>query len=206
MDLYCMVFILFYRLFRRNMIVFYSRCCLEGFLFHALWKYGEQWGSFSLGMWICVLVCVCGINVAERCEERGVAPMTHRSWGLRITQTHTRRASFYSARLRRVEMSINFDWPHCAGLQMKGAAAVLWACDEIVCDLFGESAKWLLYEADCSRRDDYIKCLIGYDWLNSSVSRASSCLFINFSVICQMFIHASIHPSGVILRFQDKFK
>lgn len=64
-----------------------------------------------------VFVCVCGINVAERCEERGVAPMTHCSWGLRITQTHTRRDSFYSARFRRVEMSIKFDWPHCAGLQ-----------------------------------------------------------------------------------------
>ncbi len=32
-----------------------------------------------------------------------------------------------------------------------------WACDEIVCDLFGGSAELLLlYEADCSRRDDYI--------------------------------------------------
>lgn len=104
-----------------------------------------------------VFVCVCGINVAERCEERGVVPMTHRSWGLRITQTHTHRDSFYSARFHQVEMSIK----HKVGL-------LQWACDEIVCDLFGGSAV-LLYEADCSRRDDYIKCLIGYDWLNSSV-------------------------------------
>lgn len=29
-----------------------------------------------------MLVCVCGINVAERCKEREVVPMTHRSCGL----------------------------------------------------------------------------------------------------------------------------
>lgn len=58
-----------------------------------------------------MLVCVCGINVAERSKEREVVPMTHRSCGLWSdhTNAHTRRASFYSARFCRVEMSIKFD-------------------------------------------------------------------------------------------------
>lgn len=68
------------------MIVFYSRFCLEGFFFQALWKYGKQLGSFWLGVRVCVLVC--GINVAERREEQGVASMTHCSRGLTHTCTH----------------------------------------------------------------------------------------------------------------------
>lgn len=110
---------------------------------------------------------------------------------------HTRRASFYSARFRRVEVSIKFDRPHCACLRYFGKPVM---------------RSYVIYLEDlldnyCMKQivprcDDYIKCLTGYDWLNSSVWRASSCLFINFSVICQMFIHASIHPPGVSLRFQ----
>lgn len=145
------MFLLFYWIFRRNMIVFYSRCCLEGFLFHALWKYGEQWDSFSRRVWVCVLVCVCGINVAERCEEWGLCRwlIAHEVCG---SHKHTHAGTVF------IVPGWNehkVDWPHCAGLQC-----------------FSEPVMWFIW------RICWIIIIVGSrlfpswwlycDWLNSS--------------------------------------